>query len=168
MNIRYVHISLISPSISDIRYEKTPSIRSWYPMFRTFSATQIGTIEKKGILIQSKFKRKNTTAALARAAYRAAIWHIWKERNATIFHNKETDKILVFRALYEDVHSLLTFCRWPCPPNNSCSGQFLTPRDHHTCSSNPWANAWHVALSITFEGEFHSHSSSEQFKQLED
>jgi len=39
MNARYARVSLISPPISNIRYENPPPIRSRYPIFRTLLET---------------------------------------------------------------------------------------------------------------------------------
>jgi len=52
-------------------------------------------------------KGKSKTTDLARVVLSAAVWHIWKERNARIFLQKSTDKIMVFRSIYEDVNVLL-------------------------------------------------------------
>lgn len=77
-------------------------------------ADHIGTLADERMIIQTRFKRKDKVAALARIVYRASVCHIWKERNAKVFQGISRHKIKGFRSLYGDVHSMLRFCNWPC------------------------------------------------------
>ena len=74
--------------------------------------TSSGTIVEECKLIQSQFTRKHKAAMLAKVVLRDVSWHIWNERNSTFFCEQKATKIMVFRRLYEDVHTLMQTCHW--------------------------------------------------------
>ena len=76
------------------------------------------TLIKRVSELQSRFKSKNRTTAVAWLVFRSAIWHIWKERDSRIFRRITSHKVAVFRRLYADVHLLLQFCNWPGDPHD--------------------------------------------------
>jgi len=57
--------------------------------------------------LQCKLKgKKMKIVALAKGAFVATAWHMWKERNSRVFQNQPMHKIMVFRAIYEDLKDL--------------------------------------------------------------
>ena len=75
-----------------------------------------GSLTEEANELQNTFKGKNRRTALTGLVFRAAIWHVWKERNSRIFLHLASHKVVVFRRLYEDVLRLLKFCSWPGNP----------------------------------------------------
>ena len=55
------------------------------------SAAIQNTLPEEAALLESTFKGKTKQVALTRIVFKAAIWHIWRERNSRIFqHQKST------------------------------------------------------------------------------
>ena len=73
---------------------------------------QISSLHNEALLIQAKFKTKTKTSILAKMTLAATVWHIWKEKNMRILQLQQSNKIMVFRRLYEDIGLLLRTCNW--------------------------------------------------------
>lgn len=74
--------------------------------------SQIGNITTEADLLKGKFNAKDITYQLARLAFFVTVWNIWQERTKRIFLDKEMNKIMVFRRIYEDINILLRTSQW--------------------------------------------------------
>jgi len=74
--------------------------------------TTLGSISEEAKSLSSSFNKRKRSSFIAKVAFSAVIWHIWKERKNRIFQFQERNKVMVFRNLYEDIHVLVQNCQW--------------------------------------------------------
>jgi len=72
----------------------------------------IDSLQEAAALILVKLSTKTKTAILAKLAFQATVWHIWKEQNLRVFQAQEQHKVVALRRLHDDIRLLLWTCNW--------------------------------------------------------